>query len=81
MGDLKRLKNSFGSRICFWGGIDSQTLLPTAEPEMVRQAVCNTVAQLEQNGGYVLCASHNLQNDIPIENIVAMYEQAEIVRL
>ena len=80
MGDLTRLKQQFGNRICFWGGIDSQVLLPTASPDAVRQAVCDAVAQLGKDGGYVLCASHNLQSDIPTENILAMYEQARIVR-
>lgn len=80
MGDLEGLKDRFGGRLCFWGGIDSQTLLPVAPPDAVREAVLDTVAHLGKGGGYVLCASHNLQNDIPVENISAMYEQAGIVR-
>ena len=73
MGDLKRLKRRFGSQICFWGGIDCQKLLPSASPEEVRRVAIQTKDILGENGGYVLSAAHNIQADVPAENILAMF--------
>ena len=77
MGDLDRLKNKFGNRLSFWGAIDSQYLLPNASPQEVCDAVRHTVNVLGNAGGYVLCTSHNIQSDVPIENILAMYQTAK----
>jgi len=73
MSDIGRLKREFGERLCFWGGIDSQKLLPLASPDMIRKAVIEAEKVLGQNGGYIKCASHNIQADIPVENILALY--------
>lgn len=73
MSDTDRLKNEFGDRLSFWGGMDSQKLLPLASPDEIREVVIKTKKSLGKNGGYVLCASHNIQADIPVENILAMY--------
>jgi len=68
------LKRDFGSRICFHGGIDTQSTLPFGSASDVRKEVADRVATLGANGGYVIAPSHNIQPDTPIENIVAMYE-------
>lgn len=70
------LKKQFGQRISFWGGIDTQHILPHGSPEDVRQAVRSTMKVLASGGGYVLSAVHNIQNDVPPENIVAMFDEA-----
>lgn len=75
MSDIQRLKKEFGDRISFWGGIDSIGVLPTGTPEEVKNAVEQTVKVLGDSGGYVLCASHNIQPDVPIENILALYNK------
>ncbi len=74
--DTRRLKREFGGELAFWGGIDNQRVLPRGTPEGVRQEVRRRIEDLAEGGGYVLCAAHNLQQDIPPENIVAMYEAA-----
>lgn len=70
----EQLLRRFGGRICFWGGIDTQHLLPRGTPEEVRAEVRRVAGILGQNGGYVLDSVHNIQPDVPPENIVAMYE-------
>ena len=70
------LKRDFGSRLCFHGGIDIQYLLPLEPAEAVRKEVQRRVKILGRGGGYILAPSHNLQQDISTENIVAMYETA-----
>ena len=68
------LKRDFGDRLCFHGGIDIQYLLPLESAAAVRAEVKRRVKILGNRGGYILAPSHNLQQDIPTENIVAMYD-------
>lgn len=72
-GDLKR---RFGGRMAFWGGIDTQWLLPHGAPDQVRRAVRDTLDAMHGNGGYVLGAVHNVQDDVPPENVWAMLDEA-----
>ena len=73
------LKREFGERLVFHGGIDVQQILPFATPERVKEEVRHIVATLGQRGGYIFAPSHNIQADVPPENIVAMYEAIQEV--
>lgn len=72
--DFQHIKDTWGHNLCFHGGIDIQGVLPNGTPDEVRAAVKNAVNILGKDGGYILCASHNIQNDTPVENILAMYD-------
>jgi uroporphyrinogen decarboxylase len=72
--DPAALKREFGERLVFHGGIDVQQILPFATPGRVREEVKHIVATLGQGGGYIFAPSHNIQADVPPENILAMYE-------
>jgi uroporphyrinogen decarboxylase len=72
----ERLKREYGRELAFWGGIDTHKVLPTGTPAEVREEVKRRINDLRDHGGYVLCAVHNIQPDVPPENIVAMYEAA-----
>ncbi len=74
MGDVVALKKQFGDRLSFWGGVDSQHTLPHGTADEVRAETVSRVRDLNQNGGYVLGAVHNIQGDVPPENIVALFE-------
>jgi len=74
--DTQRLKREFGRDITFWGAVDTQTVLPRGSPDDVRSEVRRRIDDLAPGGGYVLCAVHNIQPEVPPENIVAMYEAA-----
>lgn len=74
------LKQRFGGRIVFWGGIDTQELLPKGRPEDVRQAVRDTLRTMGLDGGYILGAVHNVQDDVPPENVWAMLDEAATFR-
>jgi uroporphyrinogen decarboxylase len=75
--DPTELKSRFGQRLVFWGGgIDSQHVLPLADPEAVRQHVRRNVEIFKPGGGYVFNNVHNIQAGVPAENIVAMYDAA-----
>jgi uroporphyrinogen decarboxylase len=70
----EKLAQEFGGRIAFHGGIDIQELLPRATPSQVREQVAATSEILGAHGGYIMCGSHHIQADTPLENILAMYE-------
>ena len=70
--DLDDLKAQFGSRISFWGSIDTQHVLPHGTPDQVREEVRLRIHQLGSDGGFVAAPVHNIQADVPPENILAM---------
>lgn len=70
----ERLKREFGSRIAFWGGLDSQRILPFGTPAEVAAEVKRLFQFMGEQGGWVLAAVHNIQPDVPPENICAMFE-------
>ncbi len=73
--DPAALKKQFGDQMVFWGGgIDSQHILPTASPEVVREHVRRNVEALKPGGGYVFNNVHNIQAGVPPENIVALFD-------
>ena len=75
MGDTKKLKEEFGKDITFWGGgVNTQSVLPTRTPQEVRDEVRRRIEDLAPGGGYVFAAVHNIQPDVPPENILAMWE-------
>ncbi len=75
--DLYELKRDFGDRLCFHGAIDNQEILPFGTPEEVRAEVRHCIDALASDGtGYVLAPCHNLQANTPVENIIAMYDEA-----
>ncbi len=71
------LKKEFGNRLCFHGGVDIQDLLPNATPEEVRRHVRRMIDDVGKGGGYILAGSHTIQADIPVQNILAMIEEAK----
>lgn len=76
MGDTRSLKQEFGDRLSFWGAVDTQHALPLGSTEDVRQEVRHRIMDLGANGGYVVCPVHNIQPEVPPQNVVAMYDAA-----
>jgi uroporphyrinogen decarboxylase len=74
--DSAELAAKFGGRVTFWGAIDTQHVLNNGTPEDVRTEVRRRFTDLAPGGGYVFSAVHNLQPDVPLENILAMYDEA-----
>ena len=71
------LKAAYGDKLVFWGGgIDSQHILPRATPDEVRKHVRRNVEAFKPGGGYVFNNVHNIQADVPPENVVAMFDAA-----
>ena len=72
-----RLKKEFGGYLAFFGGTDTQDLLPHGTPAEVRQVVAETIRTYGQGGGYIFGTATNIEPDTPVENIVAMFEAAQ----
>jgi uroporphyrinogen decarboxylase len=75
--DRAMLKQRYGGRIIFHGGVDNQYTLPFGTVEEVRQEVRDNLRILGAGGGYILAPCHNIQPLTPVENIVAMYEEVK----
>jgi uroporphyrinogen-III decarboxylase len=75
--DPDELKRKFGERITFWGGgIDTQRTLPFGSPDDVRREVRERLKLFGPGGGFVFNAVHNIQAQVPVANVLAMYETA-----
>jgi hypothetical protein len=75
------LKDRFGDRLIFWGGgVDTQNTLPFGSPEEVYRQVRNRIDIFSKNGGYVFNSIHNVQSNVPTENLLAMFRAIEDAR-
>jgi uroporphyrinogen decarboxylase len=76
--DTARLKAEFGDRLSFMGAVDTQHVLPFGTPDEVRREVERRIGDLGRGGGYILAPVHNVQADVPAENLVTMYRHARV---
>jgi len=75
--DPEALKKKYGKNLVFWGGgIDSQHTLPFSDPDEIKEEVRRNLEIFKPSGGYIFNNIHNIQGDIPPQNIVAMYDAA-----
>ena len=75
--DPKGLKAAFGDKLIFHGGLDQQQTIPFGTPEEAAEDVRRVIKALAPGGGYIFAPCHNLQPDVPPENIIAIYREAE----
>lgn len=68
-----QLKKDFGKDIVFWGGgVDTQKILPTGTVKEVNEDVKKNIEALSPGGGFVFATVHNIQSEVPPQNIIAM---------
>jgi len=70
----EKIKNAYGSKISFHGGIDVQDLIVNGTPDKIIEEVKRIISILGKDGGYILAPGHNIQPDVKAENIVALFE-------
>jgi uroporphyrinogen decarboxylase len=75
--DTLSLKERYGDRLSFHGAIDVQQIMPKATVAELKMEVARRIHDLGANGGYILAPCHNIGYDIPVENVVALYEAAQ----
>jgi hypothetical protein len=79
--DPQTLKDRFGDALTFWGGgVDTQKTLPFGTPDQVRREVRDRIALFNRGGGFVFNTIHNVQANVPAENLVALYEAVKEAR-
>jgi hypothetical protein len=79
--DPAELKRRFGRDLVFWGGaVDTQGTLPFGSPDDVRAEVKQRIEDFRPGGGWIFTSVHNVQPQVPVENLLAMYETLEKYR-
>ena len=71
--DMQNIKDTFGGRVAFHGGIDIQRTMPFGTTAEVNDEVRSRCQILGKGGGYVCTSAHYIQADTPIENVLALY--------
>jgi uroporphyrinogen decarboxylase len=77
--DVGALMGQYHGRLAFWGGVSTQRTMPYGTPEEVREEV-RRMRDLGREGGYILSPSHALEGDVPLENLLALIDEARSVR-
>ncbi len=73
--DPFELKQEFGRDLTFWGGgVDTQRVLGNGTVQKVKDDVQRNVEALARDGGFIFAAVHNIQPNVPPENVIGMYE-------
>jgi uroporphyrinogen decarboxylase len=70
------IKEKYGKQLAFHGCIDNQQLLPYGKPEEIRSTVHSVIQALGPSGGLILASAHLIEPDMPIENVLTMFEAA-----
>jgi len=72
--DHRWVKATFGDRLAFAGGIGVQSVLPFGDPDAVREHTRAVIQTLGSNGGFLVAPAHLIEDDVPVENVLAMAE-------
>jgi uroporphyrinogen decarboxylase len=76
--EMAELKQKFGSRAIFHGGVDNQSILPRGTVAQVRAEVQDCLRTLGGGRqGYICSSCHNVQAGTPLENIMAMVQTVQ----
>ena len=69
------IKRRYGDRLCLWGGLGTQRLLPFGTPEEIQEEVRRLKKEMGRGGGYVLTSCKPILTEVPTENAVAFIEE------
>ena len=75
--DIEHVKKRYGNNLAFWGGISTQHLLPFESPEIVTKETARTLRIMGKDGGYIAAPTHDVPGDVPVENLLAMWNVFE----
>ena len=73
--DPAELKREFGKHLTFYGGMDTQEILPLGCPEDVRQEARRLIQIFGKGGRYIFCTTHYLMDDVPLANALALHDE------
>jgi hypothetical protein len=73
--DPRKLKKEYGDKLVFWGGgVDTQGAFAFGTPAQVKEQVKSQCSILNENGGFVFNTVHNIQANVPFENVTALFD-------
>jgi uroporphyrinogen decarboxylase len=72
--DPSFIKKRYGKKICLWGTVSTQQTLPFGTSEDVENEIKERIKTCGPGGGFLLAPTHNIQLDVPFENIQAFYD-------
>ena len=73
--DAEKLKAKYGRDVVFWGGgIDTQKTLMFGRPDQVRAEVFERCRIFGKGGGFIFNAIHNIQANVPVPNVIALFD-------
>lgn len=75
--DPAGLKRDFGKDLVFMGGVDVKKVLTKGNRRDIQREIRRRVREMGQGGGYILAPSHNFGNDVPLENLLAFFEEGK----
>ena len=70
------LKKKYRGKLALWGGTDAQQIFPRGSVSDVKRMVEDLVEGVGEGGGFVLSSCHNIQPDVPLENVLALFQHA-----
>ncbi len=71
--DVYSLLPKYRGRLAFHGGMSTQRTLPFGTVDQVRAETARLL-RLGQDGGYIFAPAHDVEGDVPLQNILAMIE-------
>jgi uroporphyrinogen decarboxylase len=74
--DPQALKDKYGSKINFFGGLDQQQLLPEGNVPKIEAEMKRRASILGKTGGYLMAPAHIIQADVKPETVEAMLKVA-----
>ena len=75
VSDHAWLQRTFGTRLAYYGGVSTQTVLPFGTPDEVKAAVVACAQALAPEGtGLLIAPSHRMMSDIPMANVEALLQ-------
>jgi uroporphyrinogen decarboxylase len=72
--NLGEVRRAFGSGLCLIGNVGNTTTLVTGSPEDVRAEALQCLREAAPGGSFILASDHSLKDDVPNENVFALYE-------
>ncbi len=73
-----KLKRGFGRNLVFWGAGCNTRVFEFGTPDEVRAEARRAIRELAPGGGYIFAPIHNIQPQVPPQNIVALFETASL---
>jgi len=73
--DVRKIKQLYGDKLAFYGALGVQNLVNFGTPDQIREEIRMLRRELGKNGGFILAPAKQLNRSVPIENLVAIYEE------